>query len=116
MGIKVILIASVIGIAVYLVRGRSSSHHLAIRRLLGLALAGSWIVAVLSPDLVTWVAHRVGVGRGTDLLLYALVVCFALVTVAQHQRIQSLDQRITTLTRAVALDSATRAGVAPTDE
>lgn len=115
MGIKVILIASVIGIAVYLLRGNVSGRSLAIRRLFGLALAASWIVAVLSPDLVTWLAQRVGVGRGTDLLLYALVVCFALVSAAQHQRIQALDQRLTTLTRATAIQSASQADATSSD-
>jgi hypothetical protein len=104
--IKVLLIASVIGVAVYLLRGSSSGRHLAFRRLVALALAVCWIAAVLSPGLVTWLANRVGVGRGTDLLVYGLAVGFVLVSAAQHQRIQALEYRIATLTRTVAVQTA----------
>lgn len=104
--IKILLITSVIVIAVYLMRGPMSGRNLAIRRLAGLAFAGAWIVAVLAPDAVTRVANLVGVGRGTDLVLYVLAVAFVFNTIAQAQHFRRLDDRLTALTRAVALSSA----------
>nr|WP_281385895.1 DUF2304 domain-containing protein [Nocardioides luti] len=97
------MIASVVAIALFLLRGDGSGRHLAIRRLAGLVFAGCWVVAVLAPDLVTRLANTVGVGRGADLLLYVLVVAFFLTLVALNKRLGEQDRRITQLTRALAI-------------
>jgi len=68
--------------------------------------AGTWFVAVLSPDIVTWVANQVGVGRGTDLVLYVLVVAFLFTILSQQQQMRALHDRMAKLTRAVALKDA----------
>lgn len=103
MTIKIFLIASVIAASFWLLRGERRGGRLALTRLAGLAFAGSWIVGVLSPDAVTWVANLVGVGRGTDLVLYVLVVGFMFTTVVLQQRLRSVEERIAQLTRAQAL-------------
>ena len=103
MTIKILLVAGVVGIALVLLRGSGSGRQLAVRRLLGLLLGVAGVVAVLFPDAVTWLAQRVGVGRGTDLVLYVGVIGFLSTTVALYQRIGHLETRITTLTRALAL-------------
>jgi len=61
---------------------------------------------VLRPDDVTRVAKFVGVGRGTDLLLYALIVAFVFSTLAMYMRLREDEQRVTQLARAVALRDA----------
>ena len=101
--IKILLVAGVIGIAVGLLRGPGTGRQLALRRIVGLALGAVGVVAVLFPSLVSWVANRVGVGRGTDLVLYVGVIAFMSTTAALYQRVGSLESRITTLTRALAL-------------
>ena len=101
--IKVLLVAGVIGIVVGLLRGPGSGRQLALRRIVGLALGVVGVVAVLFPSLVSWVANQVGVGRGTDLVLYVGVIAFMSTTAALYQRVGSLEGRITTLTRALAL-------------
>lgn len=103
MMIKVLLIAAVVAATLFLVRGGSSGRHLALRRLTSLGFASCWVVAVISPDLVTWIANRLGVGRGTDLVLYILVVAFLFATVAQRQHLRDIDERIAILTRELAL-------------
>ena len=101
--IKVLLIASVMAAAFWLLRGRRAGGRLALTRLAGLAFAGCWVLAVLAPDLVTRVANLVGVGRGTDLVLYVLVVAFLFTTAGQHQKIAQLSDDVAVLTRALAL-------------
>lgn len=100
--IKLLLIAGIVVVAVFGMRSRGGTH-LALRRIGGLAFVVTAIVSVLFPALVTWLANRVGVGRGTDLVLYALVVAFLFVSVALYQRIHELEARLERLTRAHAL-------------
>ncbi len=101
--IKIFLIASVIAVGVWLLRGRRHGGRLAITRIAGIAFAACWVLGVLAPDLVTRVANLVGVGRGTDLVLYVLVVAFLFTTAGQHQKPADLDDRAAALTRALAL-------------
>mgnify|MGYP000905014548 FL=1 len=64
------------------------------------------IWAVLRPDDHTIVANYVGVSRGTDLLLYLLVVAFMFTTLSSYIRFRELELRYARLARAVALQNA----------
>ena len=50
----------------------------------------------------------VGVGRGTDLVLYALVVAFLSFTVTTYLRFRDLETNYTRLARRIALESVER--------
>ena len=63
-------------------------------------LAG--IYAVLRPDDTTVVAHWFGVRRGTDLMLYALIMAFSFTTLSTYMRFKDLELRYARLARAVA--------------
>ena len=54
-----------------------------------------------------------GVGRGADLLLYALVVAFLISILSEFRRNTRLERQITQLARRVALDGAPDPGSAP---
>jgi len=101
--VKAFLIVSVLAVVLYLLRGSNAGRHLAVRRLAGLGFACCWVVAVLAPDVVTAVANVMGVGRGTDLVLYILVVSFVFMGVAQHQHMRDVDERLAQLTRELTL-------------
>ncbi|QZY28028.1 DUF2304 domain-containing protein [Nocardioides coralli] len=101
--VKVLLIASILAALAWMLRARPTGRRLAVTRLAGLAAAVCWIVAVLDPGLVSWVANLVGVGRGTDLVLYALVVVFLFTTVGLYQRLKHLEAEIAELARDGAL-------------
>ena len=47
--------------------------------------------AVIRPEDVTWVAERLGVGRGTDLVLYLLVVGFGFFAVTTYLRFKQVE-------------------------
>lgn len=106
--IKILLISGIVGAVVYALRGTGTTTNLAIRRLGGIGFAMVAAFSVLFPDAVTWVANLVGVGRGTDLVLYALVVAFLYISIALYQRIHHLEERLVELTRALALHDAAR--------
>lgn len=66
------------------------------------------VYAVIRPDDLTWVANRLGVQRGTDLVLYALVMGFAFVTVSTWVRFREQELRYARLARTIALADAVR--------
>ena len=73
------------------------------------------VYAVLRPDDITVVANELGVQRGTDLVLYALVMGFAFVTVSTYVRFREQELRYARLARAVALQNAVRPDDEPSD-
>lgn len=101
--IKLILIAALTLAALYLVSGKRSALSLLMRRSITLATIGLGIGAVLFPAAVTAVAQAVGVGRGTDLVLYVLAVSFLFVSIALYMRLAQLHDRHVELARRVAL-------------
>lgn len=64
------------------------------------------VYAVLRPDDVTWVANRLGVGRGADLILYVLVIAFVLGMLNFYLRFKTMDRRLTELARTIAIREA----------
>ncbi|WP_034265524.1 DUF2304 domain-containing protein [Actinospica robiniae] len=64
------------------------------------------VIAVLRPGVMTWLANQVGVGRGTDLLLYILVVVFAFFSLNTYLRFKDTERRLTKLARAMAIRDA----------
>ena len=103
MWIQLLLIAAIVTLAAFVMRRTGADSHLAIRRLLlGLFVVAA-ILSVLFPQWLSWVANLVGVGRGTDLLLYALVVVFLVFVYTQYRRNVALQRQATLLARRVAL-------------
>lgn len=81
-------------------------HHLA-----SLVFALSWIAAivvVLRPEISTEVARRVGIGRGVDLVTYALLSVFLWAHYQQYLRYKRLENQVTTLVREIAISAAAR--------
>ncbi|MCT1713043.1 DUF2304 domain-containing protein [Dietzia cinnamea] len=66
------------------------------------------VYAVIRPDDLTVVANALGVQRGTDLVLYALVMGFAFVTVSTYVRFREQELRYSSLARTLALQNAVR--------
>lgn len=108
MWIQFLLIAAIVVLAVFMMRRTGSDSHLAIRRLLMGAFVIAAILSVLFPQWLSWVARMVGVGRGTDLLLYALVVVFLAFVYTQYRRNVTQQRQLTLLARKIALLDATR--------
>ena len=52
------------------------------------------------------VAHWLGVDRGTDLMLYALIIAFCFSTLNTYLRFKDLELRYARLARAIALEGA----------
>lgn len=110
MWIKVVLIVAILALAAIAMRTPRGARHVALRRIGLLAFSLFAITSVLFPDLWNWLAQLLGVGRGTDLLLYAFVLAFLGYVATSYQRFRGLETQLTRLARRIALDEA---GVRP---
>jgi hypothetical protein len=99
------------------IRSRTAHGVSASKKLLFLALMAVLVAAVLAPNLVTGVANLVGVGRGTDLVLYLMAVAFGFYVVNDYLRGQDSQQQLHRLARRIAvLEALERYGIAHRDE
>ena len=103
--IKAILLAGLCAFTVLELRTTSSARRTALRRIGACVILVLGATAVL-PDGVTRLANAVGVGRGADLVLYALVLAFLFSTVRLYQRLARLEERYVELARRTAIAEA----------
>lgn len=103
MWIQLLLVTAIVLIAALMMRRTGADNHLAIRRLLmGVFVLGA-VLSILFPQWLSWAARLVGVGRGTDLLLYAFVIVFLAFVYTQYRRNLVMQRKITLLARKIAL-------------
>jgi len=101
--IQLVLIGFVILTAVRLLRHRGARTQ-AVRRVGLMLFAALAVWSILFPSVWNRIAGMVGVGRGTDMVLYALVVAFLSFTLTTYLRFRDLETRYTKLARRLALD------------
>lgn len=106
MWIKVLLIAAIVLVAFALTRATSGARRQALRRLLLVGFVLAAALSVIFPGALTRLANSIGVGRGADLLLYALVIAFLSYVATSYRRTSALSRQITVLARQVALLTA----------
>lgn len=101
--IQVLLIAGVLALggASVLLLGRKLLLRLV---LLGLAAEGVFFIAF--PGRTTEIAHLLGVGRGTDLLLYLAIVIGGFLILVLYARLRRMERQITEVVRAQAVENA----------
>ena len=104
--IQGLLITSIIALLVYLLRSRRNAQSRAWVKVGYVLFVIAAVYAVLRPNDTTVVAHWLGVDRGTDLMLYALIIAFSFTTLSTYLRFKDLELRYARLARAVALEGA----------
>jgi hypothetical protein len=104
--IKPLLVIALLVIGLVALRGRGTNRTSAYLKIaLGLFFLFA-IYSVLFPEQISQIASFIGVGRGTDLLLYLAVIGFIFFTVFTYAKFKDLETRIARLARAAALASA----------
>jgi small membrane protein len=102
----VALLALVFGLLFYdwatLQRGRRARRMLLLQGVV--FTAGAFFIAF--PDAATAVAHRVGIGRGVDFILYPLVIWLTRESLLNRRRRWEDSERLTALVRAQAIAEA----------
>lgn len=103
--IQVLLLLATLALALYFLKNRRKARAKAWVKIGFLLFIFAAVWAVLRPDDLTSVAHLVGVDRGTDLMLYGLVVAFMFTTLSSYVRFREQELRYSKLARAVALQN-----------
>lgn len=104
-GIQVVLIILLLLILAYTVsKLRSRKTDLLI---LGFMVVAG-IALVLMPDYTIWLAKKLGVGRGADLIFYLSILAFWYVILRLYIRIRKLEQAVTAMVRQQSLDNASK--------
>jgi hypothetical protein len=106
--IQLILLIGTGSLVLMFVRRWDRAHTRAWKRMAFAAFVIANIYAVFRPQDVTWIANQLGVGRGTDLVLYLLVVGMAFMTLNTFMRFRSLEAKLTDLARAIAVNDGQR--------
>ena len=115
MWIKIILVVAIAGIALIAMRAPRGARNLAMRRI---ALLGFGVLAALTvifPDVWNRLANAVGVGRGSDLLLYLFIVVVLAYMASTYLRFRAVEAQLTLLARRIALDEVSGPPVAGVD-
>lgn len=102
-GIQVLLISGVVAIFLYyLFRLRSALMDLVLLSL----FSGLAIFFILSPQSTSVVAHKLGVGRGADMLFYICILFFLFIILKLFARVRRLEATLTELVRQQAKQEA----------
>lgn len=93
----------IIIISFILLRGGGAKRQ-AIRRAGMIFFVLLFAFSILFPQVWTWVANLLGIGRGADLLLYLLVLVFIGFVVTTFRKFRSFENSLTALARKVAIN------------
>ncbi|MFF2142604.1 DUF2304 domain-containing protein [Kitasatospora sp. NPDC058190] len=106
--IQLVLIVGAVTLAFMFIRRWDAANTRAWKRIAFSVFVIANIYAILRPSDVTWVAHKLGVGRGTDLVLYVMVLAMGFLTLNTFLRFRSLEKKLTDLARTVAINEGSR--------
>ena len=117
--IQLVLIIATIALVAYFVQNRRKARTKASVKMGFVIFVIACVYSVLRPNDLTRIAQLLGVDRGADLLLYALVIAVMFITLSTYIRFREIELRYARLARAVALSNAVAPdndAVTPTDE
>lgn len=100
--IQIILLALLGAFIAYIFRFRTPLRD----RALYVVIGGCGMLTVLVPSLTSRAAQLIGVGRGTDLLLYIFVLFSLLHVVSLSTQLRRMERQITLLIRQSAIADA----------
>ncbi len=72
-------------------------------RIIYFLLAVIGAILVINPEFSTRIANRIGIGRGTDLLLYLFIVTALFYSVGVTAEMKRLRRQLTTVIREIAI-------------
>jgi len=101
--IQILLIIGIIIIFLYYVlRFRNALFDLLL--LISFSLLG--IFFILFPEKTNLIAHKLGVGRGADLLFYSCIIFFLFIIIKLFARLRRLEEKLTEMVRQQAKSDA----------
>jgi hypothetical protein len=100
----ILLLCLVFGLVLFDVLTHRGRKYRALFMEVAVFLLGAFFIVV--PEGATELAHRVGIGRGADFLIYPIVIWLTRESLLNRRRHLEDSARITELTRALALATA----------
>ena len=104
---QIIAVAAIATAAFFIFRGGGARRQ-ALRRVFMLAFVAAATSSIFFPQIWTFVANFVGIGRGTDLLLYFMVLIFIGFVATTYRRFRQFEVEFTKLSRKIALLETTK--------
>jgi hypothetical protein len=101
--IQPILIALLLVAAIFCIRFLNTRI---VTRMVVVLVATTGIIFVLRPELTNLLAHKLGVGRGTDLMFYLFFLASTYAFLIVYARHRELRRDLTKLTRSFAIEHA----------
>jgi small membrane protein len=105
MGIKILLVIPLLLIIFSLFKNRQSNTLY--RTVLAL-IASMGIFFIIFPELMTFFANKVSVGRGTDLLIYIFIIMFFVVSMLMYSKMRKIEATQTSIIRHLAIQNAVK--------
>ena len=102
-GIQILLLIGTGLISLFFIRKTRSKGFTIVLLIVAAAISA---IFILWPDFTTRIARLLGVGRGTDFVLYISIMVFSYVIIYLFARIRKLEQMMTELIRRDAIRSA----------
>lgn len=103
---QILSLLIVVALVGFFMANRGTAKASAGVKLLFVAFIVFGVYAMLRQNDITWIANKVGIQRGLDLVLFLLVIAFAFTTVSTYLRFRELEIRYAQLARAIALQNA----------
>jgi hypothetical protein len=104
--LQILAIVGLVVLVAFFVVNRGTARASAGVKILFVAFVTFGLYAMLRQDDITWLANKIGIQRGLDLVLFLLVIAFAFTTVSTYLRFRELEIKYARLARAVALRDA----------
>lgn len=101
--VKLLIVAILLIATYFIMKPVKSAQHLAMRRLSMMIFVAFAVLAALFPSMLSYIAVSLGIGRGTDLLLYGLTLAFFSTLVTAYRRDAAVERKLTQLARTIAL-------------
>jgi small membrane protein len=99
---QIAIVVVIILLALLVFRGQGD-RHLAMRRIFLLLFIVAAASSVFFPQIWTFAANLLGIGRGTDLIVYLLVLFFLGFVATTYRRFRQMEINMTEIARKVAL-------------
>lgn len=103
---QILAVLGIVTLVGFFVANRGTARASAGVKLLFVAFIVFGAYAMFRQNDVTWVANKLGIQRGLDLVLFLLVIAFAFTTISTYLRFRELEIRYARLARAIALQNA----------
>jgi len=101
--IRAILVILILAILIWFSTQNTSTKRQAWGKLVALILLVFAVITVLFPNLTNDIAHKVGVGRGADLLLYCVTLVFLVSLLSNYLHRQNDQKKVEKLARRIAI-------------